>query len=1704
VRLKKTEELEGPKVSIEMNIPPLLLFLSPRQLHLLSELASGLICPDTEDHSNVLTKCVGKPMSYSDYERIEKDLQQQWTNPLYMHPYAIPGGHGWATGTLDGSDIEENFTPVGVGHAGDFFESAISETSTMDSSMSSSITSASTDMSRARKRMSRIDRDPTAEISRFEIHLTTLAVVLLHEDLLIESSEKPGCLAPSSVTHMQNTVSNFFSNCSEILSSNDFKSLNAAIDKACHLNHLRLLAFPLHLEGDEKTTSTAFSISGYLEASNFELSECLYDPNKRIVEHIPIITCSDIVPVNLENFTAKPSLKLIFKHLQKTTENLFKSGPKTDLFFLLNKCTVELDVTIVDRITALLNPQPICVVNKIHAVNSQNVKDSVLDINVTSPMVSLKLRFPIPDFRPPHDKDKKPWWERHVETDFLSMNLSTATFETSFDTRKTVQEYVVHCKSVAMFYHENANADPLPIAKAGLEEAPLSYLRDIATECRLNIKFFPPKNTEETQLFQDPISTSVAGDMVQEQESTSQPFTSKRVIYESDTPHHEKQKPEYKSLLVPGNKTEIQNFIKRATESTRIYVDISLPLLSMQLKDKGLYETIYNRVNNGLLLWEPSAPKPSTPVYDVHYSPFRNFDTEDPEIYRLCQSGIQHSSGSETDEESTNMFFSTVGSKMKVSQKPTLSEKNSESYLVFDIKINRGLLTMFPYVKDSTGKNNIPNQEGEFLFNVEDATIFIVNGHLGDPDLGYVCMEFRNAQLYHCDVKSTPSHTPPLKDIGATPGKHLHPTIYRSEKGMATAHKNRGGTREMVTVCIKIQASHETHHVKNISISAGFDKVTLRHKMCNEPNSWVSQLIDFFNVKDVAILGYQPKEVLTEISLHFWDSAIDYRPYYSPVRAVVTLGSFSITSHLSAEIDSSTLRFIAEDCILFLCQKTLKKKGVPYSGPIDLRREYVKVIEFGLFEFCLKMSDKKNTKTPHFDLRASNDLIHICTCTDSAKALTHLINYFANNGDLTPPESTASGSVNSSPRHPPKQELISVEPQEVTNVSESQHQEINNLIEDALEDVDDNTVPQAKSYETDGAKMFYFPDEKHPPNDPGKPLPQVTTELGQAFRPNLAESDEDFCFIDEEPGFNIFPKNGVPEIKWLTDEPVRIVENHFGVPSEKRDPLKTPTTFPVPTKKYTLCEMSILWSMYGGNDFGPAKAETKKMVNFSDANFNDTVTFSKLRKEQVVMGSDNKRDKRDHGGPNRNHDVHVKVRLNKIRFQHDVFSETSSIASRQVLMVSEIEISDRLSNSDRNKLLYQYVSKDMPKRSNTSMVLVKLLHVRPDPRLRRQECCLKISLLPLTLNVDQDAFQFLMSFFSELSSEMKDDDLPVISSKHNTPVHQPPVMTVNTDNEEQMKEEAKKIVDENLLILLEDNKFEEKPAEESPQTSTAGDEDGPIYFRKVIFSPDVPIRLYYQAKKVEFQTYGPIQGLIMGLASLNCSELRLKRISYRHGLLGFDKLITFLAREWINDIKKNQIPNLLVGVGPIYSFVQIFQGIRDLFVLPFEQYKKDGRFLRGLHRGANSFTTSTALAALELTTRFLQLIQLTAETAFDMLTPGPSVRINPRTKGRRKRYNHPKDIREGVTTAYKLVKKGIEETAENIVQVASHEHEQKGYSGAVGGVIRQIPPTIIKPIIIASEATNNVLSGVRCQLVPDARKEAQERWRSADTYDSLG
>lgn len=72
---------------------------------------------------------------------------------------------------------------------------------------------------------------------------------------------------------------------------------------------------------------------------------------------------------------------------------------------------------------------------------------------------------------------------------------------------------------------------------------------------------------------------------------------------------------------------------------------------------------------------------------------------------------------------------------------------------------------------------------------------------------------------------------------------------------------------------------------------------------------------------------------------------------------------------------------------------------------------------------------------------------------------------------------------------------------------------------------------------------------------------------------------------------------------------------------------------------------------------------------------------------------------------------------------------------------------------------------------------------------------------------------------------------------------------------------------------------------------------------------------------------------------------------------------------------------------------------------------------------------------------------------------------------------------------------GVIDTAQTLCDVASRGHEQKGLPGAVGGVLRQIPPTVVRPLIVASEATSNLLGGMRNQIKPDARKEDFLKWR---------
>ncbi len=125
---------------------------------------------------------------------------------------------------------------------------------------------------------------------------------------------------------------------------------------------------------------------------------------------------------------------------------------------------------------------------------------------------------------------------------------------------------------------------------------------------------------------------------------------------------------------------------------------------------------------------------------------------------------------------------------------------------------------------------------------------------------------------------------------------------------------------------------------------------------------------------------------------------------------------------------------------------------------------------------------------------------------------------------------------------------------------------------------------------------------------------------------------------------------------------------------------------------------------------------------------------------------------REVGGRGRNVDMSMEFHLNKIRLQHEEYPANREQASRQIIVVHEVEICDRLASSRINKFLYHYTSSSLPRQSHSNMFLLKSLLVRPDIKLPAQEMCLKISVQPLRLNIDQDSLVFLRAFFTDISS----------------------------------------------------------------------------------------------------------------------------------------------------------------------------------------------------------------------------------------------------------------------------------------------------------------------------------------------------------------
>ncbi|EDL97600.1 rCG27761, isoform CRA_b [Rattus norvegicus] len=1013
-------------------------------------------------------------------------------------------------------------------------------------------------------------------------------------------------------------------------------------------------------------------------------------------------------------------------------------------------------------------------------------------------------------------------------------------------------------------------------------------------------------------------------------------------------------------------------------------------------------------------------------------------------------------------------------------------------------------MAVFTDVKQDNG-DLMENKHGEFWLEFHTGSFFCVTKYEGFDDKHYICLHSSSLRLYHKGIVDGAILPTETRLPCSTRPHWLEPTIYSSEEdGLSRAASDGvgGDNLNMLSVAVKILSDKSESNTKEFLVAVGLKGATLQHRVLPAGLSWHEQILNFLNIADEPVLGYNPPTSFTTFHVHLWSCALDYRPLHLPIRSLLTVETFSISSSVALDKSSSTLRIIMDEAALHLSDKC-------NTVAINLNRDYVRVMDMGLLELTITAvkSDSDGEQTePRFELHCSSDVVHIRTCSDSCAALMNLIQYVASYGDLHAPHKAEMKPA--VPQRKPKVDPSTRSPSRGPVLPEAEQQLLRDLMRDAMEEADlqqasapvgpqANGVLDEKSHTQEPccSDLFLFPDESGNASQESSPAyPPLTPHLiGDTVTGATAEND-DFCILFA-PKAAVQEKEEEPVIKIMVDDAIVIRDDYFSLPITRTDSSKAPLHFPVPAIRYVVKEVSLVWHLYGGKDFAtaPPTSPAKSYIPHSSP----SQTPTRHGRHTVC------------GGKGRNHDFLMEIQLSKVKFQHEVYPpckpecESSLLehpVSRQAFIVQDLEIRDRLATSQMNKFLYLYCSKDMPRKAHSNMLTVKALHVRPESGRSPQECCLRVSLMPLRLNIDQDALFFLKDFFTSLSSEVEllltpDPEVtksPGADVTCSLPRHlstsKEPNLVVSFPGPKQPSPNHSANSAEGSNGLEEDRSVEE--------TSFS---DQPVFFREFRFTAEVPIRLDYHGKHVSMDQ-GTLAGILIGLAQLNCSELKLKRLFYRHGLLGIDKLFSYAITEWLSDIKKNQLPGILGGVGPMHSLVQLVQGLKDLVWLPIEQYRKDGRIVRGFQRGAASFGTSTAMAALELTNRMVQTIQAAAETAYDMVSPS-TLSIEPK---KAKRFPHhrlahqPVDLREGVAKAYSVVKEGITDTAQTIYETAAREHESRGVTGAVGEVLRQIPPAVVKPLIVATEATSNVLGGMRNQIRPDVRQDESQKWRHGE------
>ncbi|MCJ1396279.1 autophagy- protein 2 [Xylographa bjoerkii] len=253
----------------------------------------------------------------------------------------------------------------------------------------------------------------------------------------------------------------------------------------------------------------------------------------------------------------------------------------------------------------------------------------------------------------------------------------------------------------------------------------------------------------------------------------------------------------------------------------------------------------------------------------------------------------------------------------------------------------------------------------------------------------------------------------------------------------------------------------------------------------------------------------------------------------------------------------------------------------------------------------------------------------------------------------------------------------------------------------------------------------------------------------------------------------------------------------------------------------------------------------------------------------------------------------------------------------------------------------------------------------------------------------------------------------------------------------------------------------------------------------------VQVKLDFKPKRVDYA--GLRSGRtteFMNFFILDQADMVLRHVII-YGVSGFDKLGKTLNDIWMPDIKRNQLPGVLAGLAPVRSLVNVGESMKNLVVIPIREYRKDGRVVRSIQKGALSFAKTTTTELAKFGAKLAIGTQTVLQGAEDYLVqPSTAQRID-EWEGMdlddEKKYTSPYAIQpegllQGLRGGIQQLERDLLMAKDAIIAIPGEVMESRSAAGAARAVLKGAPTMILRPALGVTKAVGQTLMGATNSL----------------------